>query len=325
MKKAVVIGIILFFIEASVVSGFQATSSPRSLNHGGWLYVGGSGPGNYSSIQNAVENANPGDTIFVYDESSPYHENLVLDKSIALIGENPDTTIIDADEVTSTSTLIADGITLQGFTLRHQKDLQEELMDIITVYSNNNTISQNILLGEPFRRETMIALKNSSGNVISHNRLENVYENGLELRNSHDNEISWNVISGVLWKRGFGISLIDSSNNNITRNEISSLACCVDINELSQMVMENKITQNNFLRYYFRMSGVYFVYDYDRFQGSRGNIFDQNYWNRPQIVPKYVLGWIRLFWIPLDNYRYQLRVILPMFDLHPASTPYDIA
>ncbi|MEF8847999.1 MAG: hypothetical protein V5A68_02570 [Candidatus Thermoplasmatota archaeon] len=29
------------------------------------LYVGGRGPGNYSTIQNAIDNANTGDTVFV--------------------------------------------------------------------------------------------------------------------------------------------------------------------------------------------------------------------------------------------------------------------
>jgi len=44
------------------------------------LYVGGSGFGNYSTIQDAVDNASSGDTVYVYDDSSPYIENVVVDK-----------------------------------------------------------------------------------------------------------------------------------------------------------------------------------------------------------------------------------------------------
>jgi pectin methylesterase-like acyl-CoA thioesterase len=33
---------------------------------GTWVYVGGSGPGNYTSIQDALDNASTTDTIFVY-------------------------------------------------------------------------------------------------------------------------------------------------------------------------------------------------------------------------------------------------------------------
>jgi hypothetical protein len=63
------------------------------------LYVGGGGPGNYTSIQTAIDDAIDGDTIFVFDESSPYYENnLIISKSINLIGENKDTTIIDGED-----------------------------------------------------------------------------------------------------------------------------------------------------------------------------------------------------------------------------------
>ena len=72
------------------------------------------------------------------------------------------------------------------------------------------------------------------------------------------------------------------------------------------------------------MSGVYFYYDYHRFQGNRGNTFDENYWNRPRLFPKYVLGWIHLFSIPIGNYGHPLRIILLKFDLHPVQEPYDI-
>ena len=62
------------------------------------LYVGGSGPGNYTKIQDAIDDAFFGDTVFVYDDSSPYYENLKISKSIELIGENRNTTIIDGND-----------------------------------------------------------------------------------------------------------------------------------------------------------------------------------------------------------------------------------
>ena len=61
------------------------------------LYVGGSGPGNYTTIQSAIDAANPGDTVFVYN--GIYYENVVLNKNyITLTGENKETTTIIADE-----------------------------------------------------------------------------------------------------------------------------------------------------------------------------------------------------------------------------------
>jgi hypothetical protein len=89
-------------------------------------------------------------------------------------------------------------------------------------------------------------------------------------------------------------------------------------------VINNQITQNNFMKYYVRMSGVYFFYDFLSFEGTRGNAFDGNYWNRPRTAPKYVLGWVGIIRLPVGNYGYLFRVPLPKFDWHPAKEPYDI-
>ncbi|NHJ39073.1 MAG: hypothetical protein FK731_03500, partial [Asgard group archaeon] len=45
---------------------------------GNTLYVGGGGSNNYSSIQEAIDDAIDGDTVFVYDKSSPYNENISI-------------------------------------------------------------------------------------------------------------------------------------------------------------------------------------------------------------------------------------------------------
>jgi len=61
---------------------------------GNTLYVGGNSPGNYTTIQSAINTANPGDTIFVY--SGTYYENVLVNKTLNLFGENKDITIINA-------------------------------------------------------------------------------------------------------------------------------------------------------------------------------------------------------------------------------------
>jgi nitrous oxidase accessory protein NosD len=57
----------------------------------GFLYVGGDGPGNYSTIQDAIDAATPGDTVMVYPGT--YREHLVVSKTLTVRG-------VDAEKVT---------------------------------------------------------------------------------------------------------------------------------------------------------------------------------------------------------------------------------
>jgi parallel beta-helix repeat protein len=298
----------------------EDTTYDFTLSNGNILYVGGSGPGNYTFIQEAINNSSDGDTIFVYEDSSPYNENVVVDKSIKLIGENKNTTIINGNNEQYTVILLADGVYITGFQIQHE--ISGKPLYYLYIFSDGNSILNNIIICEQGRLESGIKLLNSSNNLISRNIIRDYYSEGIELRNSHYNEISKNIITGYKRRRGIGINLIDSSYNIINNNEISKTTDCVCLHELINITSNNLINQNNFLRYYLRMSGAYFTYDYHRFKGNRGNIFFENYWNRPRFVPKYILGWVGLF--EIGEYNYLVRVPKPKFDLHPAQEPFDI-
>jgi parallel beta-helix repeat protein len=101
----------------------DAEKIKQPTSRGNWLYVGGSGPGNYSRITDAVNDASDGDTVFVYSDSSPYYENSILiEKSIDLIGEDRNTTIIDGKgggNSTDVLRISADGVKVTGFTIRN--------------------------------------------------------------------------------------------------------------------------------------------------------------------------------------------------------------
>jgi nitrous oxidase accessory protein NosD len=86
------------------------------------LYVGGSGPGNYTTIQSAIDAASNGDTIYVYNGT--YNESLVISEknNITLIGENKKTTIVNADgtyeSMGSFYVETSHSVRISGFTLR---------------------------------------------------------------------------------------------------------------------------------------------------------------------------------------------------------------
>jgi len=162
--KTLTMGIVVLFIGTGVVSAFNINSVNKSkpVSNGNWFYVGGSGPGNYSNIQDAIDNATDGDTVFVYDDSSPYFEIITTDKSITMQGENMTTTIIGQDPWGEDDyvTISSDYVTIAGFTFNGSKsggiwceDVSNIIIEHCVFYSNawgialrgkvENTIIQN--------------------------------------------------------------------------------------------------------------------------------------------------------------------------------------
>jgi hypothetical protein len=139
MKKLLAIGIILLFIGINIIPATsQELEKPPQLSFGGkWWYVGGSGPGNYSIIQDAVDNASDGDTVFVYDYSSPYRENILIDKNLKVVGENRNTTIIISDNHSEAVNITGAGVILSNFTFR----VEDGNINHITLNSNNIQIT----------------------------------------------------------------------------------------------------------------------------------------------------------------------------------------
>ena len=95
---------------------FTTIESPHNT-----LYVGGTGEGNYTTIQDAIKNASDGDTVFVYDDSSPYYENVIINKSINLIGEDRNTTIIDGSFIDYSIKIKSSYVSINNFTLQKGK------------------------------------------------------------------------------------------------------------------------------------------------------------------------------------------------------------
>jgi len=91
-KKGLVVAVILLFIGMSVVPStatvVEKKSTMLTFYDGDTLYVGGDGPGNYTRIQGAIDDASDGDTVFVFNESSPYYEKIKVGKSISIVGED---------------------------------------------------------------------------------------------------------------------------------------------------------------------------------------------------------------------------------------------
>jgi hypothetical protein len=124
-RNGIVFCIIIFVIGASVASASHKEPSLNSqqLVRGNTLYVGGAGPGNYTTIQDAIDDASDGDTIVVYP-GIYYEHQVLINKALIIQGAGWATTIIDGSDALLTDVglvrIVASGdVSFQGFTIRN--------------------------------------------------------------------------------------------------------------------------------------------------------------------------------------------------------------
>jgi len=184
-KKGLVIGILILLMSVNIGSTFAKDTQPIGsvLFDGNTLYVGGSGQNNYTSIQDAIDDSVDGDTVFVYDDSSPYYEDVKVRNRITLSGENKETTVIQQANNSGfiNIQLLADGCIISNFTL-------------IGVYENDGF---GISIAEPYNK----------GNV-DHIIKDNIFDHvgtGIRCSGSINNIISDNIFLN----EGEGIAIIE--------------------------------------------------------------------------------------------------------------------
>lgn len=151
-----------------------AQSSSNSSLESRILYVGGSGPGNYSSIKNAIKDASDGDTIFVYHGIYPGHIRIY--KSISLIGENMYTTVINnGGEAGDIIEITADNVHVSGFTLRNGGQGHDYPNDAaLKINQSNNNLIENLYC---LQINYGIWALYSENNTIRNNTLHCLYDN----------------------------------------------------------------------------------------------------------------------------------------------------
>jgi parallel beta-helix repeat protein len=205
------------------------------------------------TIQAAVDNATPGDTVFVY--AGIYYEDIDINKTINLIGEDRDTTIINASNI---GILIENTnyVNISDFTIedggadgvRYQNSNESTINNtkiynngygIRLVSSNNLSIDSNIVLSS---FNVGIELSSSSYNWINNNTLSNK-GHGIRL---FSNSIENTVIKNQVISNMRGIYFIGSSHNNIIDNIIdSNTQYGIAISNSNLNIFENNSLSNN--------------------------------------------------------------------------------
>jgi parallel beta-helix repeat protein len=189
-------------------------------------------PDNYTTIQGAINNASSGATIFV--RKGTYYEHLVINKTITLVGEDSNSTIIDGYKTNNVIHIRANNVTVKSFTVRNSGTyLYGILVDhykgnviinnkviynyegIGLLYSSGNVVCDNTILSN----DDGVYLYYSSNNVVSNNTISSSYYDGVDLYYSSNNVVSGNIL---LHNEFNGISLYYSSSNVVRGNTILS-------------------------------------------------------------------------------------------------------
>jgi len=166
----------------------------------------------YTTIQEAVTAANPGDTIQV--KPGNYIDNVDVSKPLNIYGSGKDFTIVNATDPGGIVFYVhADGVNISGFTARGGSS---------GVYLRSTkfcNISQNRMTSNNFGINLWgMELDPSSRNVIENNDVNSNKNNGIWADHSDDNTIRKNNLDS----NGVGMGFDYSNYNEIVDNNITS-------------------------------------------------------------------------------------------------------
>ena len=293
------------------------------------ITVDDDGDGDYTSIKEALNHSNQGDTIEVYSgtyyeydinieieditlKGMPYELGNGSDIGKPFInGEGKDDLInikakngvidgfkIENDGGSLANTIITLFEESNGCTISNN-DIAHTTMSCIWSSSSNNKILNNYISHSIIRNGVVLCDPCSnclvSGNVISD------VEIGIDLWDSNHNTITGNKISRC---REFGIDIAGSDYNTIKGNSFEDNAVGVHIIYDSR---GSRIKNNNFIN---NQLQAYCVYGFPFFYDLT-NRWNGNYWNESHSLPYPIRG-ARIFFLFVQ------------FDWHPAQEPYDI-
>jgi parallel beta-helix repeat protein len=171
-------------------------------------------PDNYPKIQEAINNAEEGDTVFV--RNGTYPENVVVNKTVVLVGESKESTIINDSQAGSVVTVNASNVEVSGFTIMNSGAAWEGnwwdsgilLVNCSDCRILNNSVTSNWC---------GIWLQGSAKNTVAGNNVSANLMRGIVLVESVNNT----VVENSAADNEEGISLLYSFNNSLSSNVLA--------------------------------------------------------------------------------------------------------
>ena len=336
--------------------GISFGSAAHDILNGNTLYVGGSGPGNYTTIQDAIDNASDSDRVYVYNGT--YYENVVVDKSITLEGKDKEFTTIDGNNSGDVVEITADEVVICGFIIKNGYGYGFfggggiKLIDTLNCIVTDNIIVDNDLFGVCVTSENESSYTIISNNIISENGNTNYGGFNIWLYKSPHNTISNNTVTDG---NGYGIGLCYWSTNSVVSGNIvtdnkydgikgrfvygnevyenifKNNMCGIGWYNISEdnHVYNNIFETNEYYGIFLRGESSNNIIEYNNFIDNKDNDayfyiknfishnkWRQNYWSTSRFLPKIITGRIMLWG--------EKSIPWMNLDWRPAKEPCDL-
>jgi parallel beta-helix repeat protein len=219
----VIVALLMFNMLTLALRIQPARSSPTTITV----------PDDYPTIQAAVDAAAPGDTVYV--RAGTYYENVKVNKTLSLVGENPQNTTIDGGGNWSADVVNveADYVDVKGFTIRNGS-------------------------GYILEPHAGITLNGANYCTVEENNVENNWWDGIILDSSCNsivvrNNVTADMMDGiVVGGHGYNDSVVG---NNIGGNQDGVALGCSNTS-----VVGNNISYN--------MAGIFLGSDFNNIVGN---------------------------------------------------------
>ncbi len=288
-----------------MVTMSEESDSGFSGGKGITLYVGGTGSGNYSTIQSAINDASDGDIVYVYNGT--YYGKLIIGKTINLVGEDKYTTILDGDSDYDDIILIDNPfVNISGFTITNSGRCGIMFSSENKPHIFNNIFKNNVLSGLYISKSTNISIENNTfindgilmvveeREDLSNYTIHNNTVNNKPLRFYHDmNNFSVPSDTGAvilgnctnvtihqinLTHSSAGILISYSSNITITSNTIIYNRAGIYLETSSDVyIHQNTLSHNLNGLYFYRESNQIFIDNNEiKSSNSTGIVMESN-------------------------------------------------
>jgi parallel beta-helix repeat protein len=216
-------------------------------------------PDDYPTIQEAINAANLGDTIYV--KAGTYVENIIVNKTVALIGEDKYLTTIDGNMQETTVQIATNGVSISRFTIENSTYSWPEGGLVVRNVSDCNV--SNIIITNNW---VGLWLEDSSNNNMSNITIANNRYPSWLVRS--DNNTFRDIIIANNTK--YGVWLEDSLNNSLSSIVIANNEVGIQL----ERAYNNTIYDNELINNTYQVINLQSVNAWDV-----GYPFGGNYWS----------------------------------------------